>query len=425
MLSLPRRWTAVVLVVAVLKILLSTLATVTGDFNIFMELAKYDFTSLSHGTLAFNGVYTGMGFFLAPFYGLWLALPIDHAGGLILVLVMKTPIIVFDFLAGALIYYVIEAATKSSSYARKGFLIWYLNPYNIQLILMWGSVDVIPAVFILLTILLGYKRKYSLAGLSFAVASILRLYPIILFPAVLLHVVTQGRRATATFTTLFLAPLAGAFAILITMFGSAQAVVGTFANLALKQPFLIFFGYPLLTDTLFNYTLRLGLLMFVLQLYVMARFWKTLNASFLSPALAFLLILFAATPQNIYHFNWVTPLLTMEYVISNRRPRLFTLLFISVYLSWISGLGLSTTMGQQALLLLPLYNQALRTAAQQLSTVSPTLSVSHILFAGMFVALLICFLFSVNVKSMKGLRIQDVRGSTRPLKTTRTISQGP
>lgn len=402
MFSLSRKWTALVLLVGVLKVLLSALATVPFDFKNFIQMAEYDLVSLSHGTLPFNGAYTGMGLFLAPFYGLWLALPISHANDLILLLVMKTPIIIFDFLAGALIYLVIDAATKSSSYARKGFLIWYLNPYNILLILMWGSVDVIPAVFLLLTILLGYKRKWSLAGLSLAVASILRLFPILLFPAVLLHVMTQGRRATSIFAASFLAPLAAAFAILITMFGSVQAVVGTFANLPLEQPFLIFFGYPLLADIPFNYTLRLALLMFALQLYVMTRFWKTLRTSFLSPSLVFLLILFAATPQQIYHFNWVTPLLTTDYVISNRRPRLLTLLFVSVFLSWLS-VGLLTP---GALLLFPLYNQALRTAAQLLSTASPTLSASRILFPGIFVGILLCLLISINVESMKALQIR-------------------
>ena len=408
MFGLSRRWTGVVLVVAVVKILLSAFATVPPDFQNFVQMAGYDFVSLSHGTFPFHGAYTGMGLLLAPFYGLWLSLPISHENELILILVMKAPIIVFDFLAGALIYLIIAAAAKSSSYAMKGFLIWYLNPYNILLIIMWGSVDIIPAVFLLLTILLGYRRKWSLAGLSLAVASILRLFPILLFPAVLLHVLTQGRKATSIFASSFLAPLVAAFAILITILGSVQAVVSTFANLALLQPFLIFFGYPLLPDVSFNYTLRLGLLLFALQLYVMMRFWKTLSTSFLNPLLAFLLILFAATPQQIYHFNWVTPLLTLDYVLSNRHPRLYTLLFVSVFLSWLSGVGLPTPTGP--VLLLPLYNQGLSMASELFSTLSPTLNTSHILFSGIFVGLLVCFLISLNVRSKKGV---DTRGSAR------------
>ena len=231
MFSLSRRSTALVLLVGVLKVLLSVFARLSFDFNNFMQMAQYDFVSLSHGTLPFNGAYTGMGIFLAPFYGFWLALPISHANDLLLVLAMKMPIVIFDFLAGVLIYLVIEAATKSSSYARKGFLIWYLNPYNIILILVWGSVDIIPAVFLLLAILLGYKRKWSAAGLSLAVASILRLFPILLFPALLIFVLRQGRRAATSFTASFLAPLAGACGLLIMMFGSLQAVVNVFANL--------------------------------------------------------------------------------------------------------------------------------------------------------------------------------------------------
>jgi len=397
MFSLSRRSISLVLLVGVLKVLLSAVAKVASDFSNFTQMAKYDFVSLAHGILPFNGVYTGIGIFLAPFYGFWLALPISHTNDLLLVLAMKVPVIVFDFLAGALIYLVIKAATMSSSYARKGFLIWYLNPYNILLILMWGSVDVIPAVFLLLAILLSYKRKWSPAGLSLAVASILRLFPILLFPAVLLCVLRQGRRAAASFTASFLAPLAGACGLLIMMFGSLQAVVNIFANLALQESYLIFFGYPLLPDVSSFYNLRLALLMFALQLYVMKRFWKT-PSSLLSPSLAFLLILFAATPQMIYHFNWVTPLLTADYVINRRRPRLFFLLFVSAFLVWFSGIGLPTG---DRLLLFPSYTQGLRAAAELLSTISPTLSISHILFPGIFVGLLLCFLISLNARSMR------------------------
>jgi hypothetical protein len=405
MFSLSRKWAILVLLVGVLKVLLSAIATVPEDFKNFIQLGEYDFAKLSHGTLPFNGVYTGMGLFLAPFYGLWLALPTDHSNMLILVLVMKTPIIVFDFLAGALIYYVIGAETKSSSCARKGFLLWYLNPYNIQLVLMWGSVDIVPAVFILLTVLLAYKRIWSLTGLSLAVASVLRLFPIILFPALLLHVLTQGRRAAASFTTSFLVPLAGAFTILIIVVGSAQAVISSLASLAVEQQFLILFGCPLSADTPFSYTLRLALLMFALQLYVMARFWKTLNTSFLSATLAFLLILFAATLQEIYRFNWVTPLLTLDYVISNRRSRMFMLLFVSAFLTWLTALlaptlTKSTPTIERALLLFPVYNEALRTAAKLISSLSPMLIVSHPLIQGTFVGFLLCFFFSVNIRSI-------------------------
>jgi hypothetical protein len=404
MFSLSRRLTALVFLVGVLKVLIFVLAKQSSDFNNFTQMAQYDFTSLTHGTLAFNGAYSGMGIFLALFYGLWLALPINHANDLLLGLALKIPIIAFDFLAGVLIYWVTKAATKSSSYGRKGFLIWYLNPFNLILIFVWGSVDTIPAVFLLLAILLGYKHKWSAAGLSLAVASILRLFPILLFPALLIFVLRQGRRAATSFAAAFLAPLVGACVLLIMMFGSLSAVVNVFANLALQEPYLLFFGYPLLPDVPLAYNLCLGLLLFALQLYIMKSFWKT-PSSLLSPSLAFLFILFAATSQMIYHFNWVTPLLTADYVISRQRPRLFILLFVFAFLSYLSGLGLpSFTPGY--LLGFPAYGRVMQAAAEFLMALSPALYISRLLYPGIFVGLLLCFLIGLNLRSM---RISPIR----------------
>jgi hypothetical protein len=395
--SFSRRSIALVLAVTAIKVLLSASAVVVIDFSNFMQMAQHDFLSLSQGTVPFNGFYTGMGIFLAAFYGFWLALPIDHTNEMLLILAMKTPVIVFDFLVGALIYFVIEEVTRSSPDARKGFLIWYLNPYNIVLVDMWGSVDIIPAALLLLTILLACRGKWFLGGLSLAVASLLRLFPILLVPAVLLHAVRKGRRATIAFAASFIAPLASASGVLIGVFGSVQAVVGSFADLALKQSWLIFFGYSLLPDVSSNFSLRLALFMFAIQLYVMARFWKTKNASLLSSSLAFLLILFAATSQEIYHFNWVTPLITADYVMNLRRPRLFPMLFASAFLVWLSGSGLPRP---EWLLLFPSYTPGVRAIAEKASLVSPVLGVSHILFLGIFAGLALCLLIDLNVRSI-------------------------
>jgi hypothetical protein len=397
-LSLSRKWITIILLVTALKVLLSAFAVVVIDFSNFMQMAQHDFLSLSQGNLPFNGFYTGMGIFLSAFYGFWLALPIDHANEILLILAMKTPVLIFDFLVGVLIYFVTQAMTGSTPKARKGFLIWYLNPYNILLVDMWGSVDIIPAALLLLTILLAYKGKWFFGGLSLAVASILRLFPILLVPAVLLHALRKGRIAITAFLTSYVAPLACASGVLIGMLGSVQTVVGSFADLALKQPFLIFYGYSLLPDIPSIYNLRLALFMFAVQLYVMARFWKTQNASLLSPSLAFLLILFAATSQQIYHFNWVTPLLTVDYVMNLRRPRLFPMLFASAFLVWFSGSGLPRP---DWLLLFPSYTQGVRAIAESVSLVSPILRTTHILFPGIFAGLTLCSLLDLNARSMR------------------------
>jgi hypothetical protein len=409
MFSLSRRWIAIVLLVAVLKTVLAAFAVVTSEFGTFMQMAQYDFLSLSHGILPFNGVYTGMGIFLAAFYGLWLALPINHADQTLLILTLKLPMLVFDFLAGALIYFAIEAVTKSTSNARKGFLIWYLNPYNIPLIVMYGSVDIIPPVFLLLTVILGYKHRWALAGLSLAVASILRVFPVLLFPAVLLYVLTQGRRATIMLTATFLAPLAAAFSVLIAMFGSVQAVVGTLTKLPLEESYLIFFGHEIPSSILANYALHVVLFMFLLQLFIMRSFWKTLGtSSLISPMLAFLLILFAGTVQQFYHFSWVTPLLTADYVINQRRPRMLLLVFLSAFISWLSLVMYYGGPVVTDFLLFPLLNQDVRTAAELILTLRPVLSDTRILFAGIFVGLLVCLLISLNAKSMRLAPIQSL-----------------
>ena len=153
----------------------------------------------------------------------------------------------------------------------------------------------------------------------------------------------------------------------------------------------------------------------------MKSFWKT-PSSLLSPSLAFLLILFAATSQMTYHFNWVTPILTADYVISRQRPRLFILLFFSAFLSYLSGLGLPL-FSPGYLLTLPVYGQGMQTAAEFLFALSPALYASRVLFTGIFVGLLLCFLIGLNLRSIRILPIRMFEAARELLGQSRTLSK--
>ena len=423
MFGLSRKWVIVVVAAAISKTMLGVLTPVGADFTNFVVTAQWAWSSLSQGTIPFLSVYTGIGIMLAPFYWLWTAMPIPHPplvaifGGLdtslynfnmslegfLLVFAMKLPIVLFDLFAGVLIFILIRDTTGSSDNARKAFLFWYLNPYNIFMIEVWGSVDVIPAVFVLLAILFALKKRWVASGLTLSFATVLRIYPLLLLPVFLFFCLRKTRRAAVALSVSYFAPLGVALYVLVGIFGSAQAAAGGLLNIAFSSPWLLrLYGIPLapgVQNTLDKAGLLLPLFLYPIQLYIASRFWKTRSYSLLSLATAFLLIHFAATTYEPYHFNWITPLLAVCYGVDRRRLRLLSILFVAAYISMytysdVSSLG-------HAFFFLPTFSEAMRSAALMQTRLFSLVHEYVPLSMGIFHGLLGVLLIKLNLDEMQ------------------------
>ena len=95
-------------------------------------------------------------------------------------LLLKTPIILGDLLAGYLIYWLVMDLTDDRKKATLAFAVWFLCPFVITVGCIGGQFDSLSAVFTLLTVIFIRKNRYVLAGMMFSLAFLTKLFPAIL-----------------------------------------------------------------------------------------------------------------------------------------------------------------------------------------------------------------------------------------------------
>jgi hypothetical protein len=346
MYRIPRKLGVIILAGWILKIILVPLPPLTGDFLAWVTIAQKVFTHLSTGrlpSLSVFGVYAGTGILLAPFYWLWTILPINHIpiaemvahqslSRISIMYVMKLPILVSDFFAG---WFIFLLAQKVSPFrARKALLSWHLNPFNMYFLYWYTTMDIIPAVLVLVAIHYGIGRKWSGCMLCLLLATVLRIYPILLLPFFAIYALwVEGRilaKPLVSFLSFFFIPLLLILVAQGYLSGSMQAPVNAILQLPLSQAEVSdIFGFRL--GDFFTLTPFL----MILQLYALIAFWRKGTALALI-VLAPLLVIFASGTAFGLHFLWASPLLSVYYALDNDLF-LFALTFLSGLLSPITA----------------------------------------------------------------------------------------
>jgi len=355
----------VVFAVWAIKLILIPLPPLGGDFLNWIRGSQLVLNLLSNGKLSSVsgfGVYLGLDMFLTPFYWLWTLLPIQHGtlaeiatqpslARYSLTYVMKFPIILSDFFTGLLAFDVVGKLNPSR--ASKALLSWHLNPFNWYWLYWFTTMDVVPAVIVLLAIQYGMNRRWSRCGLCLSLATILRLYPIFLLPFFVGFALWVERRpatrALVNFASAFVVPIFLGMVVEGFVIGSFAAPLITILQFPVTQPELAdFLGFRL--ATFFTLTPFLMLL----QFYVSFWCWKK-NTALVLLVLAPLLVFFASGIGFGLWLIWVSALLSIYYALDNDLL-LFSLTFLSGFLSPITtspaftqyfGWRITYTMGSQ------------------------------------------------------------------------------
>jgi hypothetical protein len=137
-------------------------------------------------------------------------------------LVVKTPIILGDLLMGLLLYR-FTADVKDEVWAKRIFILWFLNPLVIWISSISSQIDVFPALLTVMALICFYRKSYFLVGLSLGIGFLFKLYPsyLILFYIMLLiglevrsNYVNWGRNALRNLSRMILGGLASLIAVL-------------------------------------------------------------------------------------------------------------------------------------------------------------------------------------------------------------------
>jgi len=332
-----------VIAVVALKVMTALFTQIVRGSDLFnwitgASLVLADLESGRLPSVPSYGAYTGIYTLLAPFYWLWSILPIQHPplnamiesnspSAVSLNFLMRFPILLFDLLAGFLIYHLVRLKTGSSRKGGVAFCGWYLNPYNIYWTIYWGGYDVIPTAILILAVLFGERKQWAYSGLFLSIAGMLRLFPFLAIPFFLLYAIRDNIRSALRFCLSSFLLLVAAFLAQVYVTGSYQTVLLQMIAVPMKQDWLVhFYGFAL-ANTLFKLTPFLLLT----QLYLTNRYWRT--SSLMHLTTAFLLILMMTSVSGIsYHFIWVTPFLAAYYALDLNGLGLLALTFLSACL---------------------------------------------------------------------------------------------
>src|SRR5208283_6189998 len=75
--------------------------------------------------------------------------------------------------------------TRSTTSSALASLTWFVNPFNIYWLYVYGAMDVIPTAIVLLALNFGFDSKWLRTGVCTVVAGLLRVFPFVSLPFLL------------------------------------------------------------------------------------------------------------------------------------------------------------------------------------------------------------------------------------------------
>lgn len=122
------------------------------------------------------------------------------------VVVEKSSLLLFDVASGVIIYALAVHLTGEKQVGRTAFALWFLNPLVIIASSAHGAFDVVPTFFVLAALALCLNRNYLYSGLSIAVGTLFKIFPVLFVPLLIAMIwrdsrlrVTQVSRSLALF----------------------------------------------------------------------------------------------------------------------------------------------------------------------------------------------------------------------------------
>ena len=340
------KWRVIAAVVGIFKVTLMVLIPPipppAGDIFNWAGVASLALGYVSQGhfpPISITGVYGLLGLVLVPFYWVWMMLPIAHPSmetvslypnstpAVLLSILMKVPPFLSDLATGIIVSKLVRQLTRSEQKSRVAFLLWYANPFNIYWINVYGGMDVIPGMIFVFSLYYGMANKWYRCGVFAAIASLLRIFPILALPFFPSAIQSKRTRRYMYLFAGFLSPLALG---LILMYATGAGTLITIAKIPEHQSWLLdFLGWNIT-----NAYVKTALVVVAVQLFISYSYWRRPLLLHLATVslLAFLLGA-QAYGGSTHHFLWVSPLLAVSVALTPDELWIFTLTFVTASLA--------------------------------------------------------------------------------------------
>lgn len=232
------------------------------------------------------------------------------------VFLIKAPYLFVDILAGVLLTGIFSDIKKQ----KLAFWLWMLNPITIYVTFMIFQNDILPTIFVILSLLYFYKKKKLHSVVSMGIGASFKLFPF-LFLAPLVFLLTNNFKERVKYLFFGLVPyfvstlpffLSKGYRRIVLLNGESQKVLFMKINVSSSE---VIFPFIVL----------------IIIIYLHAYFsQKKLEIEHYM--LLVMLLLFSVTQYHPQWFLWITPLLIIELVKSKYRN---WLIILSLIVCWL------------------------------------------------------------------------------------------
>jgi len=291
------------------------------------------------------GVYFGIELILTPLFWVWTILPIHHppflsladfsVPAMALAFLMKLPILFSDIVTGILLLRLVQKITESKTSGALAGLTWFVNPFNVYWLYVYGAMDVIPTAIVLLALNFGLDDRWFRTGMCTVVAGLLRVFPFVSLPFLLKLARTKLARIGLFAGCLIpIALVVSAFSVSKTM--GCESSLTSVLTIPGREPWLLrFLGLDILGGGSWAFVVKLAPVVILVQLYLVFRYWRTDSNIVHLVSVSFLALMFGADVYggSAYHFLPISPLLSACLALHPKEETwLYTLIFVTALL---------------------------------------------------------------------------------------------
>jgi len=155
--------------------------------NPYSYISYCDYTYPPLWMIIISSYYAMAGLVVGP-HDPWLG-----ATDLIFYFFLKLPLIIASTALALILYGVVKGWTGDSDKARLAAYLWLLNPYVIWSVAVAGMFDVIPALFVLLSIFFLTRGNDTLSAFMLGLGVSSKIYPLLFLPILILYLWVKGR----------------------------------------------------------------------------------------------------------------------------------------------------------------------------------------------------------------------------------------
>ncbi|MCI4319965.1 MAG: hypothetical protein L3K23_07545 [Thermoplasmata archaeon] len=278
-------------------------------------------------------------------------------------LLVKTPIILFQLATAFLVRKVVVERFGRPELGTRAFALYFLNPYAIWIGSVWGMFDAIPTFFGLLGTLWLLDRRDAYAGLAFGAAVSLKYFPALLILALAVGLRRPRGRPLLVFAGAFVAVLAAVSApfLLVNPVGYVHGVLSP-SNGATVGMLTVWTLAPLFGVTTLPPWAAAADVISIALIVTLLAWWIGQRASLTSDpgvwidlsAIGLLVFYVLFRTVNNQYVTWILPYLAISVAIRRERPLfliavtvialLFTLFTVDFYSFFLPILTINPTL---------------------------------------------------------------------------------